>query len=59
MTGERVGRAKERERRNEVSGGPMSDHGNRRDWLRFDHARLRSPASLDVISVHVPECNLG
>jgi hypothetical protein len=37
----------------------MSDHGNRRDWLRFDHARLRSPASLDVISVHVPECNLG
>jgi hypothetical protein len=45
MTGRRVGKVKERERRNKLAVAPMSDHGNRRDWLKFDHGprELRSP----------------
>jgi hypothetical protein len=46
--GRRVGRVKERERRNKLAVAPMSDHGNRRDWLKFDHGprEVRSPVDL-------------
>ena len=39
VTGKRVGRTKERERRNELAmTSNEGDNGNGRDWLKCDHA---------------------
>lgn len=46
VTGKRVGGTKERERRNELAmTSNEGDNGNGRDWLKCDHAGLRSPIS--------------